>query len=128
PSDVTYTEGQTGNRIRWQPIDDDPDSYQIFQNGTLAASGGWEGSAVEYNIDGLAPGTHNFTIVVHDEAGNTAADSVLVVVKPASENGGSKTTPGWQALGCLLSLWSVALWIIRKRRIFREQQCSLIRD
>lgn len=117
PADITYTQRQTGNSIRWQPSDDDPDSYEILQNGTRVASGSWEGGAIEYNIDGLSPGIYNFTLIVQDKAGNTAADSVLVTVKPSSkDDDDSFIIPGMLAISSLLILWGAGIRVSRRRK------------
>ncbi|MCK4566294.1 MAG: hypothetical protein KAU48_03200, partial [Candidatus Thorarchaeota archaeon] len=46
-------------------------------------SGSWNGSAISVNVDGLAPGIHNYSIYVNNTAGESATDWVLVMVTGA---------------------------------------------
>ncbi len=94
PSNVEYTEGDTGNEIEWNPYDLHPLSYEILQNGTSLASGVWENGSepVSLSVDGLDAGTYNFTIVVEDVGGNTASDTVIVTVNAATTTSTSTTT------------------------------------
>ena len=80
PIDVTYIEGDTGNRILWNPSDLSPSSYEVLRNGSIARSGGWDGSEIEISVDGLVIGQYNYTLVVYDYSGNFASDEVLVTV------------------------------------------------
>ncbi|MHA2067534.1 MAG: LVIVD repeat-containing protein [Candidatus Thorarchaeota archaeon] len=84
PLDVEYEVGGTGNSIVWQPSESNPDSYRIMKNGTVEAeSDSWDGSGILLNVDGLAVGVHNYTLIVWDTSGNSAGDSVIVRVFPA---------------------------------------------
>ena len=80
--DITYTEGETGNIITWAPSDDYPASYQILLDGSEIASGAWNssGEAIAVNVDGHTAGEYNYTLIVSDFRGNTAADEVEVRV------------------------------------------------
>ncbi len=49
-------------------------------NGTLDESGVWDGSAIFVSVDGLDAGLYNFTLVVFDDPGQNATDTVLVRV------------------------------------------------
>ena len=84
--DITYTEGETGNSITWAPSDDYPASYQILLDGSEIASGAWNssGEAISVNVDGHTAGEYNYTLIVSDFRGNTAADEVDVRVHPSS--------------------------------------------
>jgi hypothetical protein len=86
PADIQYEVGDTGYSITWTPTDDHPESYEIFRNGTLVASGDWNttGEDIAIIVDGLAIGTYNYTIVIYDMAGNSANDTVIVQVLPAT--------------------------------------------
>jgi hypothetical protein len=81
PSDIQYSEGETGNSIIWTPADIYPGIYEILRNGSVMRSGGWDES-ITIPIDNLLPGGYNYTIVVYDESGNYATDTVLVRVMP----------------------------------------------
>ncbi|MHA1927443.1 MAG: DUF7948 domain-containing protein [Candidatus Thorarchaeota archaeon] len=77
---VIYEEGETGNFLTWTPYELNPESYEIFRNGTSIDSGSWSGSVITIDVDGLSTGTYNYTIVVTDSSGNTASDTVTVIV------------------------------------------------
>jgi hypothetical protein len=78
PDDLSYAEGTTGNSITWAPTDLHPASYTVLQNGTELESDEWSGGIIVVPIDGLSLGNYNYTIIVEDESGNKAMDTVLV--------------------------------------------------
>ncbi|MHA2365398.1 MAG: NosD domain-containing protein [Candidatus Hodarchaeales archaeon] len=81
PSDITYEEGEVGNVILWNATDDYPFIYVIFQNGTLIENGTWSSTtSIEINVDSLAIGTYNYTIVVYDAKGQSTQGTVIVTV------------------------------------------------
>ncbi|MFW9768191.1 MAG: hypothetical protein ACFFF9_11795 [Candidatus Thorarchaeota archaeon] len=85
PSDLTYYEGQQGNSISWHASDDYPSRYEIRLDGTLSSSGSWNLSSevITVNVDGHSIGVYNYTVTVYDVRGNSASDTVLIVVEPA---------------------------------------------
>jgi hypothetical protein len=104
PADIQYEQLVAGNIITWTPTDINPVSYTIIRNGMVISSAGWNGSSVFILVDWLIPGIYNFTIVVTDIGGNTAADTVIVTVtapttvtsttSTTSETTPSPTQPG----------------------------------
>jgi hypothetical protein len=78
--DVSYARGTTGNQIVWHVTDEDPEEYSIYRDGVLQATEVWDGSDITYNVDGLAIGTYNFTIVLTDTSGWITTDTVQVTV------------------------------------------------
>ncbi|MBD3158995.1 MAG: hypothetical protein GF309_09425 [Candidatus Lokiarchaeota archaeon] len=80
PVDVEYERGSTGNSIGWVVSDLDPQIYNIHRNGILVLSESWDGSNIEYDVDGLSVGEYNFTLTVYDGTGNKASDTVTVDV------------------------------------------------
>ncbi|MHA1905371.1 MAG: phospholipase D-like domain-containing protein, partial [Candidatus Thorarchaeota archaeon] len=82
PADIAYVSGSTGNSITWTVSDFEPDHYTITRNGTEVADEIWDGSSIIFDIDGLGVGTHIFEIIVYDETGNSASDTVVVTVTP----------------------------------------------
>ncbi|TFG14653.1 hypothetical protein EU537_03010 [Candidatus Thorarchaeota archaeon] len=92
PSDVEYTEGETGHEIEWTPFDHHPLSYIILLDGETARSGSWDNASlpISISVDGLGEGVYNYTISVEDVAGNKASDTVIVTVNAES----SSTTTG----------------------------------
>jgi hypothetical protein len=86
-ADVTYYYGDVGNTIIWNCTDSRPDFYRILNNGTEIESGAWNVNRFTVNIDGLAIGLYNYTLIVTDVAGNIAIDSVFVDVQPSRITG-----------------------------------------
>ena len=80
PDDIDCELGSTGNAITWNPTDLEPDSYKLYQEGSLVEEGPWPGTVIEYSVDGLGVGTYVFTLVAYDTTGNNASDSVTVSV------------------------------------------------
>jgi parallel beta-helix repeat protein len=80
PDDVQYELGSTGNTINWNASDLDPSSYEIHVDGSIVLDSSWNGSNVEYGVDGLSLGSHSVMIVVHDSSGNYASDTVIISV------------------------------------------------
>ena len=86
PSNIEYDEGTTGNIIQWQPTDLHPDNYTIYHDSLVLRSGTWNstGEFIRISVDGLAMGTHNYTLVVRDVGGNTARHTVFVTALDAT--------------------------------------------
>jgi hypothetical protein len=79
PTDTTIESGTTGNNLLYQALDLHPTTYQLLRNGSIFASGIWLNSNnLTFNIDTLALGTHNFTIIISDESGNTFTHTALI--------------------------------------------------
>jgi len=86
PDDVSYLFGSTGNTIEWNFTDNTVflQNYTIY-NESVPVPGHtdawWEsGTPTTINIDGLAPGEYNFTIILDDGEGERARDEVTVTV------------------------------------------------
>lgn len=80
PHDIEYEVGTTGHTLTWNGTAENPDKYYVYWNDTHYTSGNWDGGTVGLGIDGLAVGVHNFTCVVNDTTGESAKDTVLVIV------------------------------------------------
>ncbi|MHA2151826.1 MAG: DUF2341 domain-containing protein [Candidatus Thorarchaeota archaeon] len=81
PSDMIYEAGTTGHDIDWTPSDFTPASFSLYLDGVLQDSGAWDGSVITVSVDGLDPGTYNFTLQVADYFDNSATDTVFVLVE-----------------------------------------------
>ncbi|MBD3408222.1 MAG: hypothetical protein GF411_19020 [Candidatus Lokiarchaeota archaeon] len=81
PADSYYEYGTVGTKIYWSPSDLNPASYAVLQNGTSVESGTWFGSSITVDVDGLAVGEYNYTVVLYDESENWISDTVLVSVQ-----------------------------------------------
>ncbi|MCG3218320.1 MAG: hypothetical protein KAR35_04915, partial [Candidatus Heimdallarchaeota archaeon] len=87
PDDISYKEGEIGNTLSWTATDLDAGNYIIYQNGTELVSGTWtSGTEVVFNGDGLLAGVYNFTIVVSDQTGNIAYDTVIITVTEVADD------------------------------------------
>ncbi len=80
-SDLSYEVGSTGNDIKWNVGDDNPDVYNVTKDGILFfLTSYWSNGIIVVGIDGLGIGTYNFTIYLYDDMGNMNSDSVTVEV------------------------------------------------
>jgi len=81
PSDVEFTEGQTGNFVNWTASDEEPDAWELLIDGSSNETGTWSsGGEISFNVDRLEVGSHNLTLLVEDQSGNIATDTVIVTV------------------------------------------------
>ncbi|NMC05330.1 MAG: hypothetical protein GYA24_08970 [Candidatus Lokiarchaeota archaeon] len=84
PADLSYTAGQSGNTITWiiTSASVGTRTHVISCNGTEFSNGTWIPSVpITCNVDGLAMGTYNYTIIALDGLGGIAQDSVIVQVR-----------------------------------------------
>ncbi|MCP4762355.1 MAG: hypothetical protein GY870_11290 [archaeon] len=87
PFDVVYTEGGTGNNLKFDISDDnistttDP-SYILYRGTINIDSGTWEsGDIVSTSVDGLAVGSYEYKLVADDGFGKTSESVVTVTVR-----------------------------------------------
>ncbi|MBD3405228.1 MAG: hypothetical protein GF411_03715, partial [Candidatus Lokiarchaeota archaeon] len=80
PADITYDEGETGYNITWQTDELDPARYIIFRNGSGIVIDDWDGDDIVIDVDGLSPGTYNYTLYLVDESDNEISDTIWVTV------------------------------------------------
>lgn len=80
PNDIQYDETSTGHEIKWNAVDAHPFSFEVQMNDTTVFSGSWNGSSVSINVDWLLSGSYKYTLIVTDIGGNSATDTVLVIV------------------------------------------------
>ncbi|MHA2032531.1 MAG: ABC transporter substrate-binding protein, partial [Candidatus Kariarchaeaceae archaeon] len=81
PGFLIYDEGTTGHVLVWNTTDENPDVYTLYRNGIEIDSGTWDNpSAIVINVDGLAKGIYNYTIVVYDQFANRNIDQAFVTV------------------------------------------------
>lgn len=83
PDDVTYKEGDTGNKIVWLVSDINPSSYAIFVDDVQVEGGPWvePSGSIEISIDGLNADTYQYRLEVYDLGDNSASDEVTVTVE-----------------------------------------------
>jgi parallel beta-helix repeat protein len=81
--DLEYIVGSTGNTIYWQASDQYPRYYQLLKNDTIFKAANWISyQFVSVKVDGLIVGTHNYTAIFYDRAGNYVVSTILVTVAP----------------------------------------------
>ncbi len=83
PADVTYVHSTAGHNITWVITDASiaMTNYNIYLDGSLNATGTWvNGTLATIDIDGLAVGSHNYTIIAADGLGGINEDTVIVHV------------------------------------------------
>ena len=80
PDDVEMEYSDTGRSILWTPEAYYPDTYELLINDTTDELAAWNGSALEFPLTNLDPGLYEYELVVSDELGMTATDSVWVNV------------------------------------------------
>ena len=88
PSDFNFTAGTTGNEVVWHGDSYSPDHYEIIQNGSLVASGVWNGAGIALGLDEVEAGVYEYQITVYDITGNSAMDTVIILVLPVDILGG----------------------------------------
>ncbi len=100
PSDISTTYIMGSEYINWTFSDARPDSFSLLENGTEIDSGVWPAEgfyALEIDPTVLSIGHYNYTIVLIDEAGNTAVDTVMVeiyeILPPTTTTTTTTTTP-----------------------------------
>ncbi len=83
PKDFGVNEGYSELNITWFVTDLHPATYSIELDETevVSATAWISGTGISYDIpDGLLEGDYNITIIVLDESGNIAQDTVIFVV------------------------------------------------
>ena len=82
PSDLTYSEGVTGNTLEWVATAQFPATYIVYRNGSVYSSGAWQSDIpISVNVDGLLKGVYNFTIEILDQEGQRITSTVFVSVE-----------------------------------------------
>ncbi len=61
PSEIEV--GTTGNTMTWNSSALNPGSYELLIDGVSHANVTWDGGAIAANVDGLAVGTYNVTLI-----------------------------------------------------------------
>jgi hypothetical protein len=71
--DARIYEGESGSRIYWNSSDEYMCSYRVYLDGSQVKAAYWSGGQLTLSLDGLTIGSHNYTAVFFDCAGNKAA-------------------------------------------------------
>ncbi len=79
PDHVSYVVGSQDGVVSWNVTDANPDSYEVYVDGELVASGQWTDGA-QLELASIPEGTHNVTAVFRDAAGLSTRHVVTVAV------------------------------------------------
>ncbi|MDF1537781.1 MAG: hypothetical protein P1Q69_02645 [Candidatus Thorarchaeota archaeon] len=81
PEDMTIKIGTANAILSWYISDLQPNTYNVYLNGTLVTTGSWVTGNLTYTLPAnLLVGHYNFTIIAYDSSRNFASDSVFVSV------------------------------------------------
>jgi surface protein len=94
PDDISYEEGVGVHEILWAVGDQNPHSYNITKDGTLEEQGYWSNGSIFVLVGDLAVGEYEYVLLVNDDSGNMASDTVAVTVteKGISDTSSSETS------------------------------------
>jgi parallel beta-helix repeat protein len=76
----------TSQTLSWEVSDLHPDTYTAYLDGEEWTTGTWTTGVLETSIDGLTPGEHALVMEIADIDGNTAFDTVLIMVYEDLDN------------------------------------------
>ena len=116
PADLSFTVGDTGKEIAWTVTDLNSGTYSITVDGVEDDTGAWNtGDTITYDVSSFAIGTYAVVLNATDSQGNSATDSVQVVV--ADEATTTTTTgeepagtPGFEILFALTAALSIGIY------------------
>ncbi|MHA1493795.1 MAG: SBBP repeat-containing protein, partial [Candidatus Thorarchaeota archaeon] len=82
PSDISYSEGETGHDLVWSSSDTNLLHYELRRNGSLIQSNYFNHSISDFtfNVDEHTLGTYIYNLTIFDVVGNSVSDIALVVV------------------------------------------------
>jgi hypothetical protein len=79
PSEIEV--GTTGNTLTWNSSALNPSSYELLIDGVSQGHMTWDGGPIAADVDGLAVGEYNVTLIVYHISGHWLANqSILTVV------------------------------------------------
>jgi hypothetical protein len=86
PATQSYPPASTGNTITWTITDSSYNlsaAYTIYRNSSYIKSDAWtSGTPIIQNVDGLAEGDYNYTIMVTDGYGVNSSSMCVLTVTP----------------------------------------------
>ncbi len=96
-SSINMTEGDNTKAVIWTIGDKHPATFLIIIDGVISGNRTWTNTTVQFFLSGEMPGFHNYTIVVWDEFGNFASNTVFVTINakptPVSSIATTSVTP-----------------------------------
>lgn len=118
PVDISYTKGESLPSIHWLATDLSNISYIVLLDGSELTSYDAISTSISFTmiLEDKEPGLYNYTMVVEDESGNVAVDTVMVTVHPV---------PLLEALLPFLIVGAVAIIVILVAFVaFRRRRAS----
>src|SRR5271157_956919 len=124
----TMTTGTTGNVLTWQVLDNLTSTvrnYTIYQDEIAVSNGTWTNlTDITLNIDGLALGTYNFTLIALDYINSTlqfsARGTIIVTVIPPPD---FTATAGWVILIIVIGIGVITMFmLVRNSREHEEHE------
>jgi parallel beta-helix repeat protein len=81
PTNLTYETLSIGHNLTWRAIDESPQEYEVFFNGSSQGTNTWASREfVNVSVDGFDVGETNVTIIFRDTDINFAFETVFVKV------------------------------------------------
>jgi parallel beta-helix repeat protein len=102
PSDKAFDVESVGETLTWTASDDLPYTYVLYIDGVVQNVTPWNGLAIVISLDDFPVGTYRLAMQVHDAAGNTATDDVIVTAVSFMLGG----------IGTELVMWASALTVV----------------
>nr|MDO8116689.1 right-handed parallel beta-helix repeat-containing protein [Candidatus Sigynarchaeota archaeon] len=119
PPDMSITVETTGNTISWNITNVSYGTiyYEVFRNGTSVSTGSsTTGTSIGIEIDGLAIGVYNYTIVVEGDFNGQVQDTVIITVVPATPS-----IPGYPVM--LVACFALLGIITKIKGAWRRARC-----
>ncbi len=84
PTDLTFTTDENVS-ITWTAFDQNPTTYNIYQNGTFTITGPFNNGTNTIDLGQLEAGTYIFTVTLYDKNANSAAFTTSVIISSLPE-------------------------------------------
>ncbi len=123
PDDFVWFIDSGSMIINWTAYDNNPEHYEIRQNGTIITWGNWNstGEVIQLIISDFDVGMYEFEILVSDIEWNNATDSVTVVVLMATTTT-TDLPPVIEILTVVITIVSASVIIIVLILIYRGRK------
>nr|MDO8110764.1 toll/interleukin-1 receptor domain-containing protein [Candidatus Sigynarchaeota archaeon] len=121
PADLTFDRGTTGHVLSWTITATNVGitSFVIYQNSAQVNSGAWTNSTpILVNLDALAVGNYNYTIIVNDGFGGIARDEVLVTVNQGQGSSPPENTMVYFMFALLIAGAMISIAVMSKKHVF----------
>ncbi|MHA1215162.1 MAG: hypothetical protein ACTSPG_07675 [Candidatus Hodarchaeales archaeon] len=79
-SDLILEYSNASYTLVWHPYDLNPSCYTLLLNGSQLVTASWNGSMITFDTSISTLGVYNYTLIVYDQNGNFASDSILITI------------------------------------------------